>query len=105
MASAVTCPPTEELRRLLDGSLAGERQRACTEHLDACECCQVRLEEMATEGTHLSQVVKSLHQAEPEATSPYWRSLKALDADIPLTPLPRPAAARRELALDFLEPP
>ena len=40
--------------------------------MDSCCGCQAKLEEIATEGTNLSQVVKQLDQAEPMATSAYW---------------------------------
>ena len=99
-----TCPEPEELRQLLDSSLAEQRQQECTEHLDACECCQAKLEEIATEGTHLSQVCKHLDQGKPEATSAYWPALKALDAGAPLATARRPPARQRELSLDFLAP-
>jgi len=110
MKNATSCPRAEDLRHLLDGSLAGERQQECMDHMEGCECCQARLEEIATEGTRLSRVVKHLHQAVPEATSAYWPALSALGVDLPetptpQTPTPRPAARRRELVLDFLGPP
>ena len=106
MNPATTCPENEELRKLLAGSLADVRQQECTSHLDSCECCQTRLEEMAVEGTQLSQVVKRLGEAEPAATSAYWPALQALGAERSQTPVPPPARTRRrELSLDFLEPP
>lgn len=42
-------------------------------HLDQCECCQAKLEELATGGTNLSQLVEKLHEAETVAESPIGR--------------------------------
>jgi hypothetical protein len=135
MNTATTCPTGDELRRLLGGSLSDQRRRECTDHLDGCAPCQARLEEVAIEGTRLSQVVRGLHQAAPMATSAYWPALRALDAEslpdesvpgelppphepqtdlpqgsgrqggLPPASTPRPASRRDEPVLDFLGPP
>jgi serine/threonine protein kinase len=102
--STANCPQTDELRQLLNGSLSGERQLECTHHMDSCECCQSRLEEIATEGTNLSQVVEHLYDAQPAATSAYWPALKALDADIHQAVTPLEVARVRDSSLNFLEP-
>ncbi|HJT34391.1 MAG TPA: serine/threonine-protein kinase [Pirellulales bacterium] len=110
MNTATSCPEPDELRQLLGGSLAEQRQHACIEHLEACHCCQVRLEEIATAGTRLSQVCKQLHQSQPAATSAYWPALKALDADASQAlhsshvDTPRSPSRTRDVALDFLAP-
>ena len=78
MKITTTCPQTDELQQLLEGTLTDQRQQECTEHLDSCGCCQAKLEEIATGGTNLSQVVEKLHEADPLATSAYWPALKAL---------------------------
>ena len=105
MKTSTTCPQTDELRQLLQSSLSGERNQECTQHLDSCECCQAKLEEIATEGTGLSQVVKHLAAAEPLATSAYWPALKALETDISQTITPPPAPRSRDISLAFLQPP
>jgi hypothetical protein len=105
MNTATTCPESEELRQLLDGSLPEPRQQQCTDHLSACQCCQVRLEELATAGTHLSSVCKHVEHAEPEATSAYWPALKAVGAAASPAGGTRVATRTRDLALDFLAPP
>jgi len=111
MKTGTVCPQTEELRQLLSSSLSGERSQECTQHLDSCECCQAKLEEIATDGTKLSQVVKNLQGAEPMATSAYWPALKALETDVSQTITP-PAGAKaptvvrsRDVSLAFLQPP
>ena len=48
MKITTTCPPTDELQQLLEGTLANQRQLECTEHLDSCGCCQAKLEGIAT---------------------------------------------------------
>ncbi len=104
MAAIRQCPEREELRQLLDGSLPGERQQQCTQHMDSCECCQAKLEEIATEGTNLSQVVEHLHAAAPGTDSAYWPAVKELDNVYQETFVPRPTPRRGIPALEFLQP-
>src|SRR4051812_3645140 len=104
MKITTTCPPTDELQQLLEGTLANQRQLECTEHLDSCGCCQAKLEEIATEGTNLSQVVEHLHEADPLATSAYWPALKALNANVHQAETLHPVPRVRESSLTFLQP-
>ncbi len=119
MKTKINCPESAELQQLIDGSLSGERQEECSDHMDSCQCCQAKLENIATGGTNLSDVVKHLHDAEPMATSAYWPALKALDTDghatVATPPAVKLAAAAqvappplrnpsREVPLHFLEP-
>lgn len=105
MNTMTNCPPPDELRQLLDGTLSGDRQAACTSHMDACTCCQAKLEQLATEGTNLSSLVQSLHESEPSTNSAYWPALKSLDAAVQVTVIPPPAAGRRrDVSLSFLQP-
>ncbi|HVX12319.1 MAG TPA: serine/threonine-protein kinase [Pirellulales bacterium] len=104
MNAPTKCPEADELRQLIDGSLPEPRQEECTNHLDSCECCQARLEELATAGTPLSQACQHADKAEPEATSAYWPALKALGADTSKVVATRTQARARDLALDFLGP-
>jgi serine/threonine protein kinase len=103
------CPPAEELRQLLDGSLSGDRQEACTTHMDTCTCCQSLLESIATDGSNLSQVVEGLNTAEPVANSAYWPALQSLNSSDPsteqITIVPKPKPRSRDLSLQFLQPP
>ncbi len=121
------CPPAEVLQQLLVDALPSERQQECVHHIDVCEGCQAKLEEMATGGTNLSQVVERLNESQPMATSAYWPALKSLDSDstglpslknaglkAPIvvvnpaatidTPRRSPVARSRDLSLDFLQP-
>ena len=98
------CPQSEELKKLLDGSLSGDRQQECTRHMDSCECCQSKLEELATGGTNLSQILDHAYEAEPVASSAYWPALKELGADLDETYVPRNTPRAREISLQFLQP-
>ena len=120
MPTTTNCPATEELQQILSGNVSGDRQQQCERHLDACPCCQAKLEELATGGTNLSQLVQRAGDDEPLATSAYWPALKALDgadqtpraAQATATPPggappgeTPPALRRREASLSFLQPP
>lgn len=105
MNTMTNCPPPDELQQLLDGTLSGDRQAACTSHMDSCTCCQAKLENLATDGTNLSSLVQSLHESEPSTNSAYWPALKSLDAAVQVTVIPPPAAGRRrDVSLSFLQP-
>ena len=98
------CPEADELRQLIDGSLSGERQQACTDHMDSCQCCQSKLEGIATGGTNLSQIVESLHDPLIPAMSGYWDAARSLEAAVEKTFVPHTPVRRREASLDFLQP-
>ena len=98
------CPAADELQQLLDNALSGERVEECTLHMDACSCCQAKLESLATGGTNLSEVVSHLGAAEPVAESAYWPAVRALDASLQETVVPRTNRKAKQPVLDFLEP-
>src|ERR1043165_5001998 len=77
MNARVPCPSTDELRQLLTGSASDQQQAECARHLDQCECCQAKLEELATAGTNVLQLVERQHEAVPAAQSAYWPALRA----------------------------
>lgn len=106
MKPTTPCPVTEELKQLVDGSLSPERQEKCLPHIEECGCCQHRLEEIATSGTELSQVVARLHEAEPVVTSAYWPALRAAGEATGLaqTVSSHVTTRQRELSLSFLTP-
>ncbi|HEX4131970.1 MAG TPA: serine/threonine-protein kinase [Pirellulales bacterium] len=98
------CPEPVELEQLLAGSLSDGRQQECMSHLEACSCCQSKLENIATDGTNLPQVVQSLHQAEPAATSAYWPVLEALDTPSAQVVASTPIVRSHNVSLSFLQP-
>lgn len=107
MKTITPCPPPEELSRLLDGSLSGDRQEECTAHMDSCACCQAKLESLAIGGTNLAEVVEHVNEAEPLATSAYWPAMQSLDIDVKQTIVPKlmeSGTGRREVSLEFLQP-
>lgn len=104
MSVTTACPAPGELKQLIDGTLSGERQQECTRHMDTCEGCQAKLEELATGGTNLSRIVDHVDDAEPVASSAYWPALKELGADLDVTYVPLSSARSREISLQFLQP-
>ncbi len=78
MNTTTACPSTEELRELIGGSLSGQQQELCVQHLDQCPGCQSKIEELATGGSNLSQVVQRIHESEPVAASAYWPAVRSV---------------------------
>ena len=103
--SQINCPEADELRRLLDNSLPGDESDKYTRHMDGCSGCQSKLEQLATAGTNLSQVVAQLDVEEPVAESAYWPALRALDSDFGETVITKTVRNKEQLVLEFLAPP
>lgn len=104
MSGKSPCPQADELRQLLEGSLSSEQVQACTDHMDSCQGCQSRLENLATDGTNLSSIVESIDESGPPANSGYWAAARQLEASVEETFVPVATARRREVSLSFLEP-
>src|SRR5262245_8255440 len=106
MNPTTACPSTNELRGLLSGSLQEGQQAECAEHLGQCECCQAKLEELATAGTNLSQVVERLHESQPAAKSAYWPAIRAAGQVAALAPTitPESVSRVRDSSTNFLSP-
>jgi serine/threonine protein kinase len=100
------CPSTDELRQLLDDSLSDSQQEQCARHLDQCECCQAKLEELATGGTNLSQLCERLHESEPTAASAYWPAIRAVGQAAAFAPTIAPPSPprMRDSSTNFLLP-
>jgi hypothetical protein len=100
------CLSPDELRELLDGSLADSDQTALVAHLDLCTTCQQSLESLATGDS--SVAVTLLGQAgykAPEPNSAYWPALHRAEQTLTVA---APAAQRSsspEVSLSFLDPP
>jgi serine/threonine protein kinase len=107
MKNTAACPSAEELRTLLEAADTGQQQKGCLQHLEECQGCQAKLEELATEGTRLSELVKRLDQSEPVATSAYWPAIRSLTPAHLLAPTIAPAvsARARNSSTEFLLPP
>jgi serine/threonine protein kinase len=105
MKVSTSCPAAQELQRLVDGSLPAERQEECLPHIDHCTGCQQKLEDIATDGTNLSQVIQHLHEAQPMATSAYWPALHAItEGALAQTQDAVGTVRTRDLSLKFLRP-
>lgn len=105
MKTATSCPSTQDLLSLLNDSSSDERRDECVRHLDSCECCQAKLEELAVGGTNLSQLCQQTPESSPAATSAYWPVVKALEAGAQSPPAAAKAPRSRNTPLDFLQPP
>ena len=100
------CPKTDDLRRLLRGSSTAELEPLAA-HLDQCESCQAKLEDLATGGTNLSQVARRLHESEPTAQSAYWAAIRAVSqtASPSSTAAPQSPPRPGDSGTSFLLPP
>lgn len=87
-----SCPSTDELRQLLGGVPTDELE-PLAQHLDHCTSCQAKLEEVATAGTNLSQLVQGLQASQPAAQSAYWPAVRAASQVAALSPAMTPTIA------------
>lgn len=55
-----TCPPAEDLRSLVDGSLSDIEAQPLELHIDRCETCQRALQELVADGTFWQSAKASL---------------------------------------------
>jgi hypothetical protein len=101
------CPSTDELRQLLGALPADANSEQLAEHLDQCECCQAKLEELATGGTNLPQLVEQAHQSIPAAESAYWPAIRAAghSSAYAETIVPPRNTPTKDTATNFLLPP
>lgn len=102
----IPCPGNDELRQLLEGTLSSERAVECTAHMDACGCCQSRIENLAIGESNLPEIVKKLPDDGPQQTSAYWPAFNALQTNahqVAASAAP-PRVRSREVSLAFLQP-
>ena len=104
MKTTTPCPPAEDLRQLLANDLSASRQQECADHLESCVCCQTRLEEIATDGSNLSQLVELSREAQPLETSAYWPALKAIGGTTGQGTKLLTNPAKKHAPLNFLMP-
>jgi eukaryotic-like serine/threonine-protein kinase len=73
----IACPPDGELKRLIDGTLTGQRQDAVTNHVGDCTACQGRMELLATGTEHLalSSTLRNIDHHTPPDKSKVWKSI------------------------------
>lgn len=105
------CPGPDELQSLIDGQLSETQQMEVVRHLDECGHCQQQLESLAASGSKVCQLVAHIDQHRPSSDSAFWPAVQKLRAGLEETLIPEahstPASVRhkKDLNLDFLEPP
>ena len=108
MIQIVTCPDPHRLRELLDNSMTSDEQAVVISHLDQCECCQQKLEHIASGGSSFVMPICTAKADRPDETSAFWPALDRVQSAILSandTPHePRPLNEDEELVLDFLSP-
>lgn len=99
MSDVATCPGELQLRQLVDGGLAREREAALTQHLDTCLVCQRTLE-ILTEALSLQHLIMPVGATQESALARVMQQLKTPDS--PGDSAPNPSTTVD--ALDFLTP-
>jgi serine/threonine protein kinase len=82
----IACPPDNELRRLLDSTLAPNRQEVVTHHVGVCLECQNRLELLAA-GSELtlSSTLRNIDHHTPPDKSKVWKSIDQVVIEVTRT--------------------
>lgn len=101
------CPSHEELRQLLADLPSSEQKERLAAHLEGCEPCQAKLEDLATGGTNLSQLIEGVHKSEPLAESAFWPAIRAVGPAAGFAPTiaPPPTLRTKDSSTNFLLPP
>ncbi len=103
MSEKSSCPDTSRLKQLLSGDSIESNQDAISTHLESCDACRTRLEELAGQ---LKLPARAAEETAPDVSAP--AKLKELIENLTL-PHPTTTAAEpgrgSELSLDFLDPP
>jgi eukaryotic-like serine/threonine-protein kinase len=100
MTETNLCPDPQRLRSLVDGALPPEEQATLTHHLDECEACRQRLDELAGETDPWVAAARELGEEPPVPGTVLREGLAALDDEPGSQP-----GAEGDAALDFLAPP
>jgi eukaryotic-like serine/threonine-protein kinase len=100
------CPTPDDLLRLAKGRLPESRQAALTSHLDVCRPCQLKLDELASEGDKkFSSSIVHVDRSEPPVDSAYWNAISKAEQSLTTTHSGEldtiPMAG--DLKLDFLQ--
>ncbi|QVL31411.1 protein kinase [Telmatocola sphagniphila] len=116
--TVTACPPPERLKALLDQQLTETETCEIVAHLDACENCSQKLEEIAGGGDKVRQLVKHCDKEKPDTTSAYWPALEQIEQEFKRSTSDRtalvrtkpgqeisPVDTRQEISFDFLDPP
>ncbi len=79
--SRTPCPSRGELVGLLDDQLPPAAANTLTDHVGACVGCRERLEGLACDDPHFSDVVRNVDRDQPPPGSAFWPALDAAEAD------------------------
>jgi WD40 repeat protein len=90
MAVPSSCPPTDRLRQLLNGTPPAADQAELIAHLDHCADCQGALDELAGVNPALLSAANSLRRTSHAREAPLRRVLAGLEQDTSLTILHSP---------------
>ena len=82
----IACPPDNELKRLIDGTLAPNRQEVVTHHVGECTPCQNRLELLATGSEFaLPATLRNIDHHTPPDKSKVWKSIDQVVIEVTRT--------------------
>ena len=82
----IACPPDDELKQLIDGSLAPYRQDVVTHHVGVCTACQSRLELLATDSElELPKSLANIDHHTPSNKSNVWKSIDQVVIEVTRT--------------------
>ena len=82
----IACPPDNELKRLIDGTLAPNRQEVVTHHVGECSACQNRMEFLAT-GSEFAfpAALLNIDNHTPPDKSKVWKSIDQVVVEVTRT--------------------
>ena len=104
-ARSTPCPQPSVLRRLVDGLISGHEQEEIEHHLETCESCQAKLDEIAGGGLNLQGQMRNLRPDAAADAPGLKRVIGALkdeldpDSDVTHSNVSTPSAD-----LSFLDP-
>lgn len=104
MTSDTSCPGAARLQHHLDGLLSDPEQIELIAHLDGCEACQHRLEQLAAGNPALLGTALQIGQEALERGEAFQIVLENLRRQDPAINSRAGAAGTEALALDFLTP-
>lgn len=82
MQSATACPTAQQLNQLIRGELPDIESSQVTSHLDLCESCQVKLEQLASGEIPICALAANLDQLNPSDQSMYWQAIEKVESEL-----------------------
>src|SRR5262249_46807854 len=100
MNETIACPDVASLRELIAGSLSPEAQAELCHHLDQCEGCRARLDELA--GDRIC--ARPTPDATPVPETVLRKALRAFDSAAPVADSNTESDLDMDISLSFLDP-